>query len=491
MLLKHKVISGVIWNTVNASAVFLISLGTIVILARLLKPEDFGMYAMITVVIGMLESFADMGVSAAIISYQDIDDKELSSLFALNILIGFLLALLLLAFSPLIVYFFKEPKIYVYLWVLSLNFIITAPASIFNVLMKKNMKFETLSKINIVSSVAYAIGTIGYAFFRGGIMSFVVGVLIQSIISTILNIYFGSKLWKPEKISIRFIHIKRFLSFGLYQMGQRLLNRFNWNIDYLLIGRFLGAEALGYYSLAYNLMLKPFQKIIPIIANVAFPVLSEIQNDTERLKLYFLKMIRYTMLVLAPLYFIFFVLSEDIIVFLYGDKWILSAPVLTVFSLLGILYSLGNPGGYLILAKGRADIGFWLNISQTLLLLIANYIGLGWGIVGVALSTLFVTFFIFSPIGFFIRYYLVKMLVLEYLNQIKKPLFFSFISAVIIFLLRSLTVSLGTLWVLLILCGIFVSVYSALLFVFDKREMVFLKKTMNDYFNKKEEKCVE
>jgi O-antigen/teichoic acid export membrane protein len=494
MVLKYRVISGTIWNAINSSATFIISIGTIAILARLLRPEDFGIFAMITVVMNILDSFSDMGVSAAVISYRDVQDHELASLFYFNIAVGIALTILLILVSPVVVFYYKEPKIYLYLWILSLNFTITSPAVLFHVLLKKEMQFKILSKINIVSSLVYSVSAIAYAFFTRSIMSLVIAVLLQSLTSTLLIIRFGSRIWKPSGFLIKYSYLKRFLSFGLYQMGERIINRLNWNIDYLIIGPILGAQALGYYYMAYNLMRKPLQKINPIITTVAFPALSEIQEDTAQLKRYFLKMIRYIIYMLGPIYIALFILSEQVILFLYGDRWLLSVPVLAIFSFLGILYALGNPMGNLILAKGRADIGFWLNAGQTLFLLAANYIGVRWGIIGVAFSTLFVTLFLFFPAGFFVRHYLVKMTAGEYLDQIKKPLLFAMTAAGMVLMLQSYLNALMTLSVIqqLILYGMaFMIIYMVLLVVFDKEEIAFIRKTIADYIAKRKDRCAE
>jgi O-antigen/teichoic acid export membrane protein len=488
MHLKYRIISGTIWNAINSSATFFIGIGTVAVLARLLKPEDFGLFAMITVALNILDSFSDMGVSGAIISYRDIEDHELNSLFYFNILLGVILTLLLIAASPIVVHYYKEPKIYIYLWILASNFTITSPGIMFNLLMKKHMQFKYLSEINIVSSIVYAVVVIGYAFIHRSIMSLVVGMLVQSVVSTALLIRFGSKIWKPGKPSIRYKYLKRFLSFGLFQMGERIINRFNRSIDYLLIGRFLGAEALGFYSVAYELMLKPIRKINPIITSVAFPALSEIQEDRAQLKRYFLKMTRYVCYVMAPIFLIFFSFSEGIVLILYGPQWYRSVPILAIFSFLGIMYAIGNPMGNLILALGRADIGFYSNLFQTVFLFIANYIGVQFGIEGVAFSTLIVSLGLFFPVSFLIRYYLIKMGVREYLEQLYKPVFFSLTAAGSILLLRrhvTPLLSLTLLYRLALLGCVFMAVYILLLLLLDKKEMIFLRGTLKEFFKQR------
>lgn len=492
MRLKYRIISGAIWNAINSSASLIISVGTVAVLARLLEPEDFGMYAMIAIVMNILDAFADMGVSSAIISYRDVTHDELNSLFYLNLAIGIGLTLLVFAISPVVVYYYKEPKIYTYLWILALNFVLTSPATIFNVLLKKEMKFAALSKINMAATLVYSIVTIVLAYFTRSIICFVIGALAQSTVTTVCNIYVGLKTWKPGGYSLKYKNIKRFLSFGLYQMGSRIVLKFNWNIDYLLIGRYLGAEMLGYYSLAYDLMMKPIQRINPIFNSVAFPALSEIQDDAQKLKLYFLKMIRYVVYIMGPLYLLFFVLSEPLIRFFYGDKWLLSVPVLAVFAFLGILRSIGNPIGNLILAKGRADIGFWWTLFQTLFLLAANYIGLRWGILGVALSTLTVSLFLFFPLGFFLRSYLAKISPSEYLHQLKSPLLFSFSAASIILVLQKyapvLNFTAAPFYSLALYTSVFFIIYISLLTLFDRDELGYLWKTLKEYVSDRKSK---
>ncbi|MGE5342894.1 MAG: MOP flippase family protein [Candidatus Omnitrophota bacterium] len=491
MNLKFKVISGTIWNAFNSGFSFIVTILTVAVLARLLRPEDFGLFAMITVIMNLLDAFADMGVSAAIISYRDVTDDELHALFGFNIAIGAGLTGLFIFGSPAVVDYYHEPRLYVYLWILAFNFILTAPATLFNVLMKKHMQFDILSKINMASTVVYAVVTVTYAFLHRNIMSFIVGLLVQSCVTTGLNVYYGLKIWKPRRLVIRYATIRRFMTFGLFQMGERIINKFNWNIDYLMIGRFLGAEALGYYAMAYNLMLKPIQRINPIITGVAFPALSEIQHDNRQLKRYYLKMIRYIVYIMVPIYLLFFIQSKNIILLLYGPKWLASAPVLSIFAFLGILYAVGNPLGNLLLAKGRADVGFWLNMSQTLVLMLANYIGVYFGITGVAYSTLIATLAVFFPIGFFIRYKLVKMTALEFLDQLKKPLVFGLIAAALIMVMQPM-MTLNVIQGLVIGCSAFLTTYALLLGVFDKQEFRYLWQTFNEFrLKRKEESCVE
>lgn len=490
MLLKFKVIAGALWNATNVGFNFFVSLATVVVLARLLKPEDFGLFAMVTVVITIMESLADMGISGAVISYKDIQNTELSSLFYLNILVGFSLTLTLILFSPLIVYYYQEPRLYLYIWLMACYFTIISPATIFNALMKKNMQFATLSKISMATTTLYSCSVILYAYFSRNVMSLVFGMLIQAAVGTSFNVYFGLKIWQPGPFSLHFASIKRFLRFGLYQIGERIVNQLNQNLDNLLIGSFLGAQALGYYSMAYNLMIKPIQRINPIITSVSLPALVEVADNNNQFKKYYLKMIHYICFLMAPFYFLLLVLSKDLILFFYGSKWELSIPVLQIFSLMGILYALWNPFGNLILSKRRPDVGFYYNVSKTLIFFTANFIGLHWGITGVALSSLLVTLLIFEPANFWIRHYLAQMGIKEYLLQIQKPILFSALAAATIMLSHSMLTTLPQLTNIILSGVIFGIIYLILLLVLDKQEILFLKKTVREFLANKQKKTV-
>jgi len=161
----------------------------------------------------------------------------------------------------------------------------------------------------------------------------------------------------------------------------------NSNLDYILIGSLLGIEQLGYYTLAYNLIIRPAQKINPIITRVGFPVFSKIQDELDKLKKGYFKIIQLLSLVNFPVMVIFAVLSPIFIPIIFGDQWLHSIILVQILSIVGLLRSIGNPIGSLLLAKGRADLGFKWNLSLFIIQVPGLYIGamLG-GAIGVAIS---------------------------------------------------------------------------------------------------------
>ncbi|GAH52612.1 unnamed protein product, partial [marine sediment metagenome] len=161
--LKTQAISGVKWNGLLMGVTTALQFITLAILARLLSPSDFGLMGMIMIVIGFAQLFADMGLSNAIIQRQDVPESHLSSFFWINVLVGILLFACILLIRPLAVIYFEQPILSNYLIFAAFIFLITPVGQIFTTLLRKELKFKTLSKIEIVGTVVYSVSTVSLA----------------------------------------------------------------------------------------------------------------------------------------------------------------------------------------------------------------------------------------------------------------------------------------------------------------------------------------
>ncbi|NJK40812.1 MAG: MOP flippase family protein [Acaryochloridaceae cyanobacterium SU_2_1] len=255
-------------------------------------------------------------------------------------------------------------------------------------------------------------------------MSLVWGQLATSIFRSVLLAYRGWSIWQPILI-FKINDLKGFLGFSLYQMAERSINYAAWNLDKLLVGKVLGPLSLGFYNIAFQLMMRPFMALNPIMTKVAFPVFASIQDDNERLRRGYIKMIQWIALINTPIYLGMLVMAEPLIALLLGPNWNPSVTIFQILSVLGILYSLGNPLGSLLLAKGRADLGFWINILGVIVYFLAVLIGSRWDSIGVAWSLLLSNLCFLLPIDFWLRWYLVKMHPYEYFKRISPSLMLS------------------------------------------------------------------
>ena len=410
--LKTQAVSGVKWNAVAMLTLAGLQFVTLTVLARLLTPSDFGLMGMIMVVIGFMQTFADMGLSEAIIQRQDVAESHLSSFFWINVFLGMLLFVGIVAIKPFAVSYFKNPALSQYLIVAALIFLITPFGQIFTTLLKKELRFKTLSKIEMAGAVVSSASQIGLAGAHFGVFSLILGQLINSLLMVGSLFFIFRKTWLP-RFHFNLTEIKSYFAFGAFQLGRRVVLYLSANVDYLIIGRFLGPEALGLYTLAYQLITFPVTKINPILTKVTFPAFSKIQHDHANMIKGYCKVLNYIALLSFPMLAGMAVVAPEFIRLVYGPPWEPAIRVVQIFCLVGIFKALGNPVGSIILAKGRADIGFYWNVFVVTMVSVAVMVGVHWGITGVAVAILILQlplFFLFQPIlnkliGFKLRQY--------------------------------------------------------------------------------------
>ncbi len=381
MNLSQRTARGIAWKGSSNAAVGALNFLITAMLARFLHPSDFGLIGMITVTIGFVSLFADLGLGAAIIQKQELRMEQLSTLFFLNICAGLVLCAATFWGAGFIALFFGHGELTQFLRIISLAFVISSLGQTFNPLLQKELKFKSLFKIEIIGTVSYGIISIGLAIKGLGVWSFVYGSLIRALLQTIL-------LWRASSFKPHFIiatkETRSVIHFSLYVFGDRLLNYFNRNLDNIMIGKFLGANALGYYSLAYSLMLMPISKIAHSVTAVLFPVFSLIQDDDTKMREGFLKILKYISLVTFPLMALLFAEAREFILAVYGRNWLPTIAVLQVLCFVGALQSVSTTAGPVQYAKGRSDLSFKFNCLAICVWGIGFYLGLRWGILGVA-----------------------------------------------------------------------------------------------------------
>lgn len=429
MSLKQKAISGIRWNTISTIVSNILQLLQLSILTRLLDPSVFGLKALILVVIGFSQAFLDMGISNAIIHNQSITHRQLSTLYWVNVIAGFSVFMVVSAVSPLISFFYNKPQLTQLIILTSLTFLIQSFGQQFMVLWQKEMRYKEIAMIDISSKFVSLIISIVFAYLGHGVYSLVYGIIISSIIQTILYLLLGLREHKPSFV-FNLNEVKHFLSFGAYQMGERTVNYFNYQIDTLLIGKLIGMEALGIYDIAKQLVLKPSFVINPIVSKVTFPLMSKVQNETTLLKNIYLKTINYLASINFPIFIFLIIFSNEIVSIMFGEKWIGAVPVLRILSLWGAIRSTGNPVGSLMLAKGRAKLGFYWNLALFLLVPLCIYFGSYWGVFGICWVLVFVQLIFVIPNWYFLVKPLCSARFFEYNLQIFKPALIACISAI-------------------------------------------------------------
>ena len=374
MSLKRQAAEGAYWTGTSSVVVTVLQFAQLAVLARLLVPEDFGLMAMMMVVVGFAQVFADMGMSNAIIHRQDTTDDQLSSLYWLNILAGTVLFLLLLAAVPAIEAFFAEPRLAELIPVTALIFLIAPFGQVYQALLQKNLRFRELAVGETSAAAVSAAVAITAAIAGQGIYALIFGQLANIACRTAVLIGYGWSDWRPS-LHFRRRDLDNYLSFGLFQTGERAINYISERLDQLLIGALLGAEALGYYHLAFNLVILPVARINPVLTRVAFPIFARIQDDAAKLRHGFMTMQRVLAALNFPLLFGLAVVVPVFVPTVLGEQWAPSILLVQILAGVALLRSTGNPVGSLLLGKGRADLGFYWNVWVVFTQIPAVYVG--------------------------------------------------------------------------------------------------------------------
>jgi len=383
MSLKQKTIKGLFWSFSSQggkqAAQFIIT----VILARLLSPNDFGLVGMAVVFTGFADVFKDLGISKALIQKQDIDQRHLSTAFWINIGFGLLLTLVIMGISPIIAQFYGKPEIRSILMLLSLNFIFSSFTIIQQTILVKEMDFRSLTIRDMVAITGA--GSIGiYMAYSGfGVWSLVSQMLSYTILNGIL--LWRLSRWRP-KLIFSYDAIKDMIHFSVNFTGFNIVNYLARNVDYLLIGRFLGAQSLGIYALAHKLMMAPLTNISWVITRVMFPAFSKINHDLARLRNIYLKITRFISYIAFPLVLGLFIVAPELVGAVFGPKWSTAIVLIRILCVCSLFHSIYTTTTSIILSQARSDLLFKLSIFNVLCVASAIFFGLRWGLVGVALS---------------------------------------------------------------------------------------------------------
>ena len=382
MNLKTQIISGLSWSMGVQIFRQLSQFITVTILAQLLSPDDFGLLGMATVATGLAMIFAEMGMSSALIQKQKIQESHRSTAFWMNILGAIALSILFYYLAPFVARFYQQPELVSIIRMIGLCFISGSIGTVPRALLQKEMLFQKLSLVDAAGVAVGGIFSIIMAWNGAGVWSLVLQLSITISFPSLL--LFLICPWRPRPIFSVEALLELF-QFSIHMIGFNLVNYLSRNIDYLLIGKFLGPQSLGYYTLAYKLMLYPLQNISHVIGQVMFPAFAKIQQNLPLLRKHYLKMVQSISFITFPMMAGLFIIAPETILVFYGPQWASTIPILRIFCLCGLVQSVGTSVGQIYLSQGRADLQFRLQLLGTTIVSASVMFGLRWGSYGVAL----------------------------------------------------------------------------------------------------------
>lgn len=396
MTLKQKTISGLTWSFIDRFAGQGISFIVGIVLARLLTPNEFGLIGMLAIFIAISESFINSGFSQALIRKQDCTQKDYSTVFYFNIIVGVFSYLLLFTAAGAIANFFNEPILKQLIRVLGLSLIISSFTLIQSTVLTKRIDFKLQAKISIIASLLSGAFGIYMAYTDWGVWSLVARTLLGFFFISVLLWHWNK--WKPSLI-FSITSFKKLFAFGSNLLISGLIDTIYRNIYYVIIGKYFTAADLGYYTRAEQFKSLPSSNLQNIIGRVSYPVLSSIQNDIPRLKETYKKIIRSTMLVTFVLMLGMAAVAKSMIITLIGAKWEPCIIYLQMLCFVGMLYPLHAINLNMLNIQGRSDLFLRLEIIKKILavpvIIIAIFFGIKVMILGMILLS-FIAYFLNS-----------------------------------------------------------------------------------------------
>ena len=383
--LLTRVVRNSLW-LFNASVIVrLFNLVRGIVLARLLVPDDFGVFGLALVVIGFAEMFSDVGASVSLIYKQkSTDEKYTDTAFWVNVGVATLLTSFVASISPLISNLYKRPELVPVLIVLSLSLWLQINSNIFRNILRRDLKFYPIAISEVVVSILSFTLAMYLALNNYGVWALVLSVLFGNVINLFLLCFFSK--WLPTFCFSK-SSLKELIPFSGYYLASAIVSYLVLNTDKILIGKLLDISSLGLYVVAYNFAMVSITIFATPLGNVLFPELARLHGDMPQFWKSFFHTSRLLVGSVCPLAWVLIISANDFFPLVFGAKWneaILPFQIIAFYVMVRCLWS--DP----FLALGRFDLSLYLGLITLIFNFFGILIGIKYGIVGVAIAILIV-----------------------------------------------------------------------------------------------------
>jgi PST family polysaccharide transporter len=382
--LKHRTVGAVAWSLVETAGGQATSLLVFILLARLLAPDEFGVFALAGVFVTFLQLFMEQGFAAAIVHRKTLDPEHLDTAFVVAVVSGLVLAAICVVAAPLAGWFYDSPGLVPIVRGLALTLPINGFRTVPAALLSKRLHFKSLALRTLTANVAGGVVGIGMALAGYGVWS-LVGYQIANVAAGVASLWHATD-WRPRaRFSMK--HYRDLATFGVNIVGVNLLSFAFRRSDDLLIGYYLGAGPLGFYTVGARVIRVMVEVLTATVTKVAFPAFASIQDDRDRVRRSYRAAIRYAGAVSLPAFVGVAVLAPDVLRVLFGQRWEATAPVLQILALRGIRESVLRFNQSVFLGLGRPGWRLVMSLLNTVVSVAAVWIALAalhGGIVAVA-----------------------------------------------------------------------------------------------------------
>lgn len=357
---RSRLVSGVRWTAVANVALLVGGLVQTMILSRVLERKDFGLVAMAGALLGFLQLFSDVGLSNVLIAKRDLSVQARSTIYWANLVSGLCVGLLAAASAPLQAAFFSRPELVPLIWCIAPGFVIAAAGQPLMMIARRELRFRRVSVGSIIAAVTLLLTSVGLALAGAGAYALVFGTNVSFLARTIYYLAAERKHWLPQ-MHFSFRELREVISFGVYQTLGRLCSHTWNNIEYALIGRFMGPDPVALYRLASELPVRPMSFITPLVNTVAFPAFARKQADREAVRRGVLEITRFLATAVFPMLFGLAVTAPLVIPVVFSPKWMGAVPLVPILCLLAGSRLLSNPVESMLLGLGLVRVSFTNN----------------------------------------------------------------------------------------------------------------------------------
>ena len=381
--LKEKTIRGVGWSAADAFLAQGVSFIVGLVLARLLSPEEYGLIGIVTIFTTVLLGIIDCGFSNALIRKIKVTEDDYSTLFIFNTIISLVMYGILYVGAPFIAHFFERPQLEPLTRVMGLLLIFQTVSIVQYTILSRDIDFKTKTKASLISAIISGIIGIAMAILGYGVWALVFQQLSRQLLySVFLWMYIK---WLP-KLSFSVDSFKYMWGFGWKLLVSGLLDRIWAQLYQVVVGKFYSPASLGQYSRAKEYANIFSSNLTTIVQRVSFPVLSQVQNDEERMVLAYRRVIKTTMFITAVILIFMAAISEPFIYCLIGPQWLESATYLPLICLSMSLYPLHAINLNMLQIQGRTDIFLYLEILKKIIAIgpicLGIFINIYWMLIG-------------------------------------------------------------------------------------------------------------
>jgi teichuronic acid exporter len=427
---KEQFVSGVFYTAIAKYSGIIVQLVVAGILGRILSPQDFGTVAIVTVIIAFFSIFCDIGIAPAIIQKRELTKPDIQSIFSFTIWLGIFLSLIFYLSSAPIASFYSDTNLVELCHLLTLQLLFTAWNIVPNALLYKEKRFGFIAGRSFAVQFFTGLVAVVAALSGAGIYSLLVNPILSAVAIFIINMF-----QYPMKMRLNFSiePLRKIFSYSSYQFLFNIFLYFSRNLDKLLIGKYMSAQLLGYYEKSYRMMMLPLQNLTFVISPVLHPILSDFQDDFEKLEKSYSKVVKLLAIIGFPLSVFLFFNARELMLIIFGQQWELSVMPFRIFSISVGFQMLVSTTGPIFQAANSTKYLFISGLLSTLLNIAGILIGLlVFNSLEAIAACIVITFILNFFQAYWLLYYAVlKRSVMSVVRIIARAFLFSFCLAAV------------------------------------------------------------